>query len=116
MNKTMVEQYINKADGKHLVYFNPNLGTVQVEKILVSTKRNNEIRIVTDTPYIEIAYKLNGNEILWMGYLNGLEKALAATPGTEFKGWKRTKQYRLTDNEISDLVKDKIFVYGGVDH
>ena len=36
--------------------------------------------------------------------LRKIENAFAAEEGTEFKGWKRTKQYRLTKDEIKSFV------------
>ena len=109
-----MQEYLDKADGKHLVFDNPYNGKTEVVKILLATERNGEIRMV-DEKEPQIAYKIVGREIFWMGYLRGTEKAMAASPGSEFRGWKRTKQRRLTDAEISDLIKDKIFVFGGVD-
>ena len=45
------------------------------------------------------------------GMLSKIENAFAADEGTEFRGWKNTKQYRLTKDEIKSFViesKEKI--------
>ena len=36
--------------------------------------------------------------------LGKIENAFAADEGTEFRGWKNTKQYRLTEDEIKSFV------------
>jgi hypothetical protein len=41
------------------------------------------------------------------GALSKIENAFAAEEGTEFVGWKRTKQYRLTKEEINSFVIGK---------
>ena len=100
---------VDKADGAHLVYIAHN-GT-KVEKILLATKRNKVIRIIVDD---HSAFVIDGNKVYWSGMLRGVDKALAVAPGSEFRGWKRTKQYRLSDSEISDMVKGRVFQFGGL--
>lgn len=99
------------ADGKNLVIENRYTMAVSVEPILVATERNGVIRIVTSPHHT--AYSIDGNKLLWLGYLRGTDKAMAAVPGSEFRGWKNTKQRRLTEEEISNLIKNRVFVYGG---
>lgn len=100
---------LDKADGAHLVYVAHN-GT-KVEKILLATKRDGEIRIIVDD---HAAFVIDGDKVRWIGMLSGIDKALAAAPGSEFRGWKRTKQYRLTDAEISEMVKGRVFQFGRI--
>lgn len=100
---------LDKADGAHLVYVAHN-GT-KVKKILLATKRDGDIRIIVDD---NVAFVINDNKVYWSGMLRGIDKALAAAPGSEFRGWKRTKQYRLTDAEISEMVKGCVFQFGGI--
>jgi len=38
------------------------------------------------------------------GMLSKIENAFAADEGTEFRGWNKTKQYRLTGDEIKSFV------------
>lgn len=38
------------------------------------------------------------------GFLGKIENAFAAKEGTEFRGWNKTKQYRLTKEEIKSFV------------
>jgi hypothetical protein len=45
--------------------------------------------------------------IYWAGHLSKIEKAFAASEGSEFKGWGNTKQYRLTREEIKSFVVEK---------
>lgn len=47
-----------------------------------------------------------------MGPLRKSEKARAAGEGQEFRGWKNTKQYRLTKQEIEAITKGNIFTFG----
>jgi hypothetical protein len=43
------------------------------------------------------------------GYpLNKIENAFDADEGTEFRGWKNTKQYRLTKDEIKSFVVESV--------
>jgi len=100
---------LDKADGAHLVYVAHN-GT-KVEKILLATKRDGKVRIILDD---HAAFVIDDNKVYWTGMLSGIDKALAVAPGSEFRGWKRTKQYRLTDSEISELVKGRVFKFGGI--
>jgi hypothetical protein len=51
---------------------------------------------------------------VFCGFLNSIEKAFNAKEGEEFSGWKRTKQYRLTKQEIEKSIKGKIFKNGGI--
>lgn len=100
---------LDKADGAHLVYVAHN-GT-KVEKILLATKRDGEVRIILDD---HSAFVIDDNKVYWSGMLRGVDKALAVAPGSEFRGWKRTKQYRLSDSEITELVKGRVFQFGGI--
>ena len=42
-----------------------------------------------------------------MGFLRKIENAFAAPEGTEFRGWNRTRQYRLTKEEIMKFIVEK---------
>ena len=41
------------------------------------------------------------------GFLRKIENAFAAPEGTEFRGWNRTRQYRLTKEEIIQFLIEK---------
>ena len=56
----------------------------------------------------------NESFLPWGGSLQKIDKAFTALEGQNFTGWKRTKQYRLTKNEIDTYLKSKIFKYGGL--
>lgn len=105
-----IKATVDKADGTNLVYVSKHAGT-KVEKILLATKRDGEIRIIVDD---NVAFVIDGDKVRWAGRLRGIDKALAAIPGSEFRGWKRTKQYRLTDAEISEMVKGRVFQFAGI--
>ena len=114
------QKYIDKADGTVIVFFNPNHNDCDewgfiIENVLLATKRNDDIRFITEDWGLNYTCKEgilnNESYLLWNGSLSGTDKALAAQEGQNFTGWKRTKQYRLTKEEISSYLKDKIFKY-----
>jgi len=71
-------------------------------------KDKGRVRFITDMDgwywYIDDIHK---QYVEGGGALKKIENAFAAEEGTEFKGWKRTKQYRLTKEEIKSFVVEK---------
>lgn len=114
------QKYESIADGSKLVIFNPGhkecdeWGFV-VETIALVSKRDGELRYVVEDEYIKGShYIIKDGKTLWAGNLSSVEKAFAAAEGSNFTGWKRTKQYRLTKQEIAAEIKGKLFESGGV--
>lgn len=111
------QSYLDKADGSCLVMYNPRHQKCDewgflIEPVLLSTKRGDDVRFVTEnwgSHYI--IYK---DRASWAGSLSKIDKAFEAKEGEEFTGWKRTKQYRLTRDEIKQLIGNKIFKDGGI--
>lgn len=107
-----------KANGQNLVVYNPNNKEdcdewgFYVIPVLLATQRNKEDRFIYDA--IGFYYIIKDNILYYGGCLSGIDKALNANEGEKFVGWKRTKQYRLTKNEIELKIKSKIFKDGGV--
>lgn len=68
----------------------------------------NLVRFITDKEgsYWHID-DVNRQLIEYGGMLSKIENALAAEEGTEFRGWRKTKQYRLTKKEIKRFVVEK---------
>lgn len=133
LSPQLIDEYSELADGTNLVYHNQVEGCdkngFHNEKIVYANcrligKEANQVRIVTNDSELFSAYKIVMNpseapdELMFYGFLLGVssEKALAAEPGSEYAGWKRSKCYRLTVEQISDLVKDKIFIYNNTLH
>lgn len=99
------QKYLNDADGTKLVIYSPGHEDCDewgffYEPIKLATRRNNEDRFITSD---DDCYTIDKNEVNFSGGLNGLDKAIAAKEGDFFKGWKNTKQYRLTQSEISKI-------------
>jgi hypothetical protein len=111
----IVSEYEALADGTKLVMFNPTHGNTDkngflVYDILVSTRRikTNETRLIVDR---NINYEIHGDTAVFSGFLSGVDKMIEAAEGTEFYGWSRIKQYRYTKEEVSDMVKGKVFKF-----
>lgn len=111
----VIEKYKKLATGDVIIIFNPahklcdEWGFV-FNKINLATKRDNVVRFVDDCS----AYIIENDHATWIGGLASLDKAKNATEGTDFVGWKRTKQYRLTKTEISNILKGNIYKDGGI--
>lgn len=108
------EEYAAKADGTKLVVYNPQATDCDewgfnVDGIELATRRNGEDRVLLEDGF---AYKAKDGRAFWMGPLRQIEKARAAGEGQEFRGWKNTKQYRLTKQEIEAITKGNIFTFG----
>lgn len=125
LSEETVAHYRSLASRNQLVMFNPKGTEVDsngmvVYPVVLATVRLSEpdtVRIVVDEADLELAYAVTkgSDAIFWMGQLSGTDKAKAAVPGSEFRGWKRTKQYRLSDEELDDLIAGRIFIFGGLD-
>jgi hypothetical protein len=84
-------------------------GIIEYDILCATTRLTGEdkglVRFITDTKgwywHIDDIHKqyVDGG-----GALKKIENAFAAEEGTEFKGWNRTKQYRLTKEEIKSFV------------
>lgn len=114
------QKYEAIADGSKLVIFNPGhkecdeWGFV-VETIALVSKRDGELRYVVEDEFIKGShYIIKDSKTLWAGNLSSVDKAFAAAEGSNFTGWKRTKQYRLTKQEIAAEIKGKLFESGGL--
>jgi hypothetical protein len=108
--------YQAKADGTKLFIFNPDNQDADEwgftsEDIQLATRRNDEVRFIYDNGYF---YVIEGEYATWSGYLSGVEKAFEAKEGEDFKGWKKTNQYRLTQAEIEQHIKGKVFKNGNI--
>jgi hypothetical protein len=114
------QKYELLADGTKLVTFEPSHKECdewgfRIEPIQLVSKRDGELRFVVDYPHITgLHYLIKDNKKLWAGHLQGVDKAIAAAEGSDFTGWKRTKQYRLTKQEITAEIGGKIFENGGI--
>jgi len=112
---------LSMADGTQIVMYSPKhqnsdeWGFVTIP-IKLATRRLKDTkqegnRFIEDGGMYHTIYD---NRCFFNGHLRMVDKAEAAQEGTEFTGWKRTKQYRLTAEEIKSEIGGKIFVNGGV--
>ena len=114
------QKYEKLSDGNTLVTFHPGHKECDewgfiIEPIKLVTKRDGELRFIVEDPYLPgNHYLIKNNKTLWAGNLQGIDKAMAAAEGSNFSGWKRTKQYRLTKQEIAAEIGGKIFESGGI--
>ena len=84
-------------------------GIIEYDILCATTRLTGEdkglVRFITDKDgwhwYID---DIDKRFVECGGGLGKIENAFAAEEGTEFKGWKRTKQYRLTKDEIKSFV------------
>ena len=92
--------------GTH-VQFNYEKG-LRTEQVYLATRRDGVVRLVTE---IETgwAYEVEDTTLYALGGLSKIERAIATPEGTEFRGWQNTRQYRLTSQEIHDIVDGKVF-------
>lgn len=113
-----------KSDGNNLVIFDPaspdadEWGFV-IKNVLLATKRvNSNGTVHTLYPRITLKdgffYALIYDQVCFMGFHRHYEKALNAQPGSYFKGFKNSKQYRYTQDEIDNMIKNKIFHLGNI--
>jgi len=117
--KSHPKEVLDRADGKTLVIYDPKRKDSDkngyiYEKVVLATKRlkGDELnpRLIVESDVDGAHYVLyNDDTVSFGGFLSKIEKAEEAKPGTEFSGWKRSKQYRFTETEISDMIKDKVF-------
>jgi len=80
--------------------------------IILATKRLEEdgVRFIYDDIVTGSYITLHGDEgASNRGYLKMIEKAFSVKDGENFIGWNRTKQYRLTRDEISNIIKGRVF-------
>ena len=110
-----LEHGMRAADGKTLVIYSPRAKDADshgllYEPICLATRRGKDMRIITNTD-IGLAYRIEGDTAFWIGGLSKIDRAIEAAEGTEFRGWKNTKQYRYTASEISDATKGKVFKF-----
>lgn len=115
------QKYIDKSDGNVIIMYAPHhkecdeWGFIS-EPVLLATKRDNNVRFITEDWGLHYVCKSNilenESSLSWGGALRGVDKAIAASEGQFFNGWKRTKQYRLTKEEIESYLKSKIFRQG----
>ena len=116
------QNYIDKADGTVIIMYAPHRENCDEwgftsEPVLLATRRNDETRFVTTdygSHYFCTDELENEGLLPWGGGLSSIDKAFAAIEGQNFIGWKRTKQYRLTKNEIETFIKYKILNFGGI--
>ena len=95
--------YAPNADSNGLVY-----DTVIAAAMRYTGKRPGNMRLITGG--INFAYELVGNDKAGLlGVLGRTDLILAAPEGSNFKGWKGTRQYKYTMSEISAAIKSKVF-------
>ena len=83
------------------------------EEVVFGTIRNGETRItiLDDRKNPGISYEIKGTTAVFIGWLGGktYPNALKAKEGTEFRGFKNSKQYKMTRKEIEKLIVGKEF-------
>ena len=117
------QKRLSMADGTQIVKYSPahkesdEWGFIFIP-IKLATRRlkddNNQGNRFIEDCKTNTYYTINNNSCFFEGFLNGVDKAMNAKEGSEFTGWKRTKQYRLTFDEIKSEIGGKIFTDGGV--
>jgi hypothetical protein len=110
----LYQEYVDKADGTAIVTYNPRSQKCDsngfvFHEISMATRRGDEVRFIDKDHFIN--YVIKDGVSYWAGSLRGMDKARAANEGEEFVGWKRTKQYRLTMDEIKSELKGKLFTH-----
>jgi len=76
--------------------------------IRLTGEDKNLVRFVTSTSGQAWSIDNIHKQLVYgQGILSKIEKAFASAEGSEFKGWKNTKQYRLTKEEIRSFVVEK---------
>ncbi len=114
----IAQKYENMADGTKLVVFNPQATDsdewgFSTMDIKLATRRDNQTRVIVDEKGLCASnYVIFGDTAKWNGNLRGIEKAIAASEGSEFRGWKNTKQYRYSKDEIKTITGRKIYTFG----
>ncbi len=121
------QKYQNLADGEKLVFFNPSYTDTDEWGFEINSykyaykpllKTDNRVRIIIDEGdtlngcilYDEIINATDNNVGYWISLQYSIiTKIEAAQEGTNFKGWQGANEYRLTKNEIQNLVKGRIF-------
>lgn len=114
----IAQKYEAMADGTKLIIFNPQGSDTDewgfsTRDIKLATRRDKETRVIVDETGLSGSnYVIFGDTAKWNGNLRGIEKAIAAPEGSEFRGWKNTKQYRYTRDEIKAITGGKIYTFG----
>lgn len=112
----IVEEYKERANGDVLVMYDPEhkdsdeYGFIFLNVRAISI-RNNNIRCHTvEENDFGITYALYPDECKtkWLGYIDH-KYVMKAKLGEEFRGWKKTKQYRPTLEEQYKYLKGKIY-------
>ena len=140
IDQSIKDEYVKKADGTKLVLYSPQsddadkngFKIMKVYGAFIYNKKSKRKGSSTDygTRILAMNYDdivdgkriigyqafiyNNGstNLLLWTVIQNSLERAFDdAKEGTEFKGWMQARCYKLTMEEVSDIIKDRIFTF-----
>jgi hypothetical protein len=97
----------NRQSGKVIESYEIELGWVYL--------KNQEMYLAVKEDDMIIHYQLKNDESLWCGYMRGHSFCQQAKQGEKYRGWRNKECYRLTDDEIENLVKGKVFDFGILD-
>lgn len=115
----IIDRYKNiMSDGTKLVVFNPS-GKITDEwgfsindiSASINLIKTGEIRFIIKDDFCHSFYEIDGEHACFIGFPHNIKKILEKEEGSKFNGWDRTKQYRYTKEEISNMVKGKIFKF-----
>lgn len=115
---SVVEKYKNLANGDKLIVYDPEnkesdeWGMCKYD-ISYLSKKDNSIRVHLASHSSTYELDTNNKVCYFLGFIDTkyVEKA---NLGEEFKGWKRTKQYRPTLEEQYSYIKGVIYTDGGI--
>lgn len=121
-NYSIIKQKYLPANDCHLTVYGShfkckdNVLLLSIELATVRLKEPNIVRLVTNSKTGEhwLVDKSNNEEpyLTYMGgFLSNVDLALSSPEGSEFYGWRRIKQYRLTKEEIMALVHTKLYLF-----
>ena len=104
-----------QANGNNLILYNPKISISNKYGILVYDIKfaiglEGKVMLSVDEDSFS-SYTIDGDKALFIGFLKDGKKAFKTKEGESFVGWNRKRKYRLTKNEIRDIVKGKIFSY-----
>lgn len=121
-NPDIYDKYIRKAKHSQMVHFVPNhklsddygFLSIKIKAAYKNLKRENIITLIGDKPG-EI-YEISNNSAMWIFNQNHriYDKALSTNEGKNFTHNKE-KYYKLSKEELNQLIDNKIMNDGGID-